>query len=588
MKKKETLHIYTRVSTRIQEDDGTSLDTQREYGIKKAQELGMHYEVHNEGSQSSKYEDLHNRPVLEQLEKDILNGLVKHLFVIDNDRLSRNKMVHHRINYALEKHSAVLYTRNGQFNLDNEDQVLYKSFEDIFSQHENIKRTNRSRIGKIKKTKEQNTWIGGHPPFGYKLVDKKLVTHPVESNWVRRMFEWYYDGKSVMWIKSQLDTNGVRARRGGLFTDGSINKLLQNTHPIGYYKWTDKKSGETIPCSCPSIIDETIWKECQVRRKKEYARKGQNNRTKQFYLLRNLLVCEECGSQMSGRIYKPANNYLYFCPSKTRNWKKGALAEDKKWKRGKVGEHGCTMVRSLNIPITDKFVWNTVMDTISNSSILKENFKNEVLQSKYKGDAENERLISNQKKRTQRLEKELKQVRSSLSQVEAKNELGEYEEEEIYVGIKSILVEKLNKVKDDIEQTRIRTKELGNQKKWLDWVEKYGDHLRLKGDLSKEDKQKFLLNTVEEIGVSLDKETNDHHLTINFRMGLVTDGIQYADETSKSGGYELIEGDKQRDMVISKDQVHQMHQSARVSKKKADGSLLDQVTIYPRNSVTVE
>ncbi|MEE1558530.1 MAG: hypothetical protein V1245_03905, partial [Arenicellales bacterium] len=145
------------------------------------------------------------------------------------------------------------------------------------------------------------------------------------------------------------------------------------------------------------------------------------------------------------------------------------------------------------------------------------------------------------------------------------------------------------KVKEDaLEQTRIRTKELGNQKKWLDWVEKYGDHLRLKGDLSKEDKQKFLLNTVEEIGVSLDKETNDHHLNINFRMGLVGDRIEYADETNKSGGYELIEGDKQRDMVISKDQVHQMHQSARVSKKKADGSLLDQVTIYPRNSVTVE
>ena len=33
----ETLHIYTRVSTRIQED-GTSLDTQRDLGKKKAKE----------------------------------------------------------------------------------------------------------------------------------------------------------------------------------------------------------------------------------------------------------------------------------------------------------------------------------------------------------------------------------------------------------------------------------------------------------------------------------------------------------------------------------------------------------------------
>ena len=33
------------------------------------------------------------------------------------------------------------------------------------------------------------------------------------------------------------------------------------------------------------------------------------------------------------------------------------------------------MFRFLNIPITDKFVWDLVIDTVSNSSILKERFK---------------------------------------------------------------------------------------------------------------------------------------------------------------------------------------------------------------------
>jgi hypothetical protein len=60
--------------------------------------------------------------------------------------------------------------------------------------------------------------------------------------------------------------------------------------------------------------------------------------------------------------------------------------QDQKWKRGKVGEHGCTMVRSLNIPITDKFVWDLVVDTVSNSSMLKEGFKNEILKSKYESE----------------------------------------------------------------------------------------------------------------------------------------------------------------------------------------------------------
>ena len=47
---KTTLHIYTRVSTVVQETDGTSLDTQQELGIKKAKELGFKPKVWNEGA----------------------------------------------------------------------------------------------------------------------------------------------------------------------------------------------------------------------------------------------------------------------------------------------------------------------------------------------------------------------------------------------------------------------------------------------------------------------------------------------------------------------------------------------------------
>ena len=36
-----TLHIYTRVSTAAQADEGMSLETQRELGIKRAKELGF-------------------------------------------------------------------------------------------------------------------------------------------------------------------------------------------------------------------------------------------------------------------------------------------------------------------------------------------------------------------------------------------------------------------------------------------------------------------------------------------------------------------------------------------------------------------
>ena len=130
---------------------------------------------------------------------------------------------------------------------------------------------------------------------------------------------------------------------------------------------------------------------------------------------------------------------------------------------------------------------------------------------------------------------------------------------------KSNLVSELKKVKDDIEQTRITIKELGNQKKWLDWVEKYGDQLRLKNGMSEEDKKEYLHGLVERIGVRLDKETNDHHLTINFQMGLVGERIEYVDQGHKSDGYEVIEGDKGADVMISYEQVQKTHKDRRIS-----------------------
>jgi DNA invertase Pin-like site-specific DNA recombinase len=558
---KETLHTYTRVSTRVQDDEGTSLATQKELGVSKSKELGMKHKVWNEGAASSHHEDLVNRPILVQLLSEIENGAVKHLFVFNNDRLSRNEDTQFVIKSALTKNDVVLYTKDGRFDLNNPQDKLFKSLLDGIAEYDNALRAERSRLGKINKVR-QGFWYGAPPPYGYEIVEGKLKPHPVESKWVKKMFRWFNDGKQIIWIKSQLDKEGVVARRGKLFTTGSINVLLKNTHHIGYYDWTDKKSGETINCSCPAIVDETVWNDVQRRREQIYARKGQNNRTKRFYLLRNLMFCGECGSQMSGRIHDARNENLYFCPNKTRNWVKGARPKNQKWKRGKVGEYGCSMVRSLNIPITDEFVWNTVMDTVSNSSILKEGFKDEILKSKFAGDVETERDLRNQKTKSNRLKKDLQQVQSSIADVETNNLLKRYDDA-VYAQIKSNLDAELKSKKDEIEQTRLRIKELGNQKRWLDWVEKYADQIGALDEFTNEDKKEYLEGILDRIEVRLDKETNDHELEIIFQMGLVGDGIEYVDADDKSAGYDLVEGATDASIVIQYDATQDRHKETR-------------------------
>ena len=535
----ETLHIYTRVSSASQED-GTSLETQKELGIKKSKELGMKHQLWNEGAASSHHEDLLNRPKMIELLQEIESGNLKHLFVYNNDRLSRNDQTQFIIKNAIMKNGVMLYTKDGTYDLNNPTDKLMKSLLDGVAEYDNAIRAERSRMGKLNKVRNGG-WYGAPPPYGYEIVDGKLSIHPEESKTVKKIYKWFNDGKPIADIKRLLDKEGITARRGGLFNTGSINRLMQNTHHIGYYTYTDKKSGETVSVVCPPLVDETLWNRVQERRQKIFDRKGQNNRTKRFYLLRNLMYCGECGSQMSGRIHEIRNERLYFCPNKMRNWKKSKPTQDTKYKRGQVGDYGCDMNRSLNIPITDEFVWKSVVKTVAKSSTLKEGFKTEVLQSKFATDEEIKSELKNQKTKSQRLRGELGRIQSSIADVETNNLLQKYDAE-VYSKIITNLNEESVKKKDEIEQTRLRILELGKEQKWLDWLEKYADKVDELVDYTDQEKKEYLEGIVDRIDVRLDKLTNDHHLDVVFRLRLVDDGIQYLDENNKSAGYEIIQG----------------------------------------------
>ena len=88
---KDTLHIYTRVSTGVQEEKGTSLSSQKEGGISYSNKHGFKYKVWNEGSQSSSKDDLDNGPVLTQLLHEVDEGNIKHIYVYNPERLSHNQ-----------------------------------------------------------------------------------------------------------------------------------------------------------------------------------------------------------------------------------------------------------------------------------------------------------------------------------------------------------------------------------------------------------------------------------------------------------------------------------------------------------------
>lgn len=243
IKTDQILHIYTRVSTVAQADHGTSLQTQLDLGKKKARQLGMGYKHWDEGGKSSNHEEISVRPVLAELVMKIREGEVKHLYVYDQSRISRTDIVATTVRYECQRQNVTLYTKDGNFDLSNPQEMLLKKMLDGIAEFDNAVRAERTRLGKINRVKG-GFWHGGPPPYGYKLVDKKLVVDKNEAAWVKRIYQDSAKGLSTLDVKKLLDSKGVLPRRrAGSWSIGSIQALIKNTHYKGSYDYLDKKSG---------------------------------------------------------------------------------------------------------------------------------------------------------------------------------------------------------------------------------------------------------------------------------------------------------------------------------------------------------
>lgn len=134
---------------------------------------------------------------------------------------------------------------------------------------------------------------------------------------------------------------------------------------------TDKLSGQTIRIVCPTVISPTLVNEVRTLQKKRSQILTNEPNLKKFYLLRELLFCDHCGTWFSGRIYQKTNRSVYYCPRKERNFVyRGDPKKDKK----------CENSRYLKIEETDTLVWDAVTNVLSQPHLYKEEVKKEVLQ----------------------------------------------------------------------------------------------------------------------------------------------------------------------------------------------------------------
>ncbi len=160
---------------------------------------------------------------------------------------------------------------------------------------------------------------GGQASFGYQWEGKEFTINEKEAPVRKLIYELFIKHKRKKTTADQLNKMGYRTRNGSEFSDTTISRLLRDTTAKGerranYTKstgegkmWVHKPQSEWVVTSCPAIISDELWNECnQILDDQE--KKRQPPGPKAVHLLSGFVHCT-CGNKM----YVFHNNSVYTC-----------------------------------------------------------------------------------------------------------------------------------------------------------------------------------------------------------------------------------------------------------------------------------
>ena len=526
-----TLGCYRRVSSTIQMTEGDSLSTQLEIGrgvfkrLKKTKVVSK-FKDYNEGAKSSSKDDFTNRPILNKLLLDIEEGKIKHLFVYDTDRLSRNENTWFVIRQRIKENNVKLYTRTGELDLNDPTDAFLTGILGFVNQYTNEQRKIRSQIGRENRIR-QGQFTGGAPNFGYATVNKRYAINKEESRWVKKMFNLVEKGGSIKDVKTLFDTNGVKPRRSKLWNIATIQSMVQNRIYIGDHAW------KGIKVSTPPIIMQSQFDRVQKLYGKE---RWRNHYQVNEYLLTPLLECGHCGSKLNGQINKARGSKLYICPAKQNSWRGSKVKQ-------------CTSSKNINITRTDGMVWETILTTVGSSNYMKEKFKKDILMQKETRTNTFDGEIKGLDKQIKIKRALLGQTLDSISVLEVER-LQERMEIEVYQLTKDRLVQERDEIRRTILGLEDDISIKNQEKKWIDWIGRYGLDMDKRESYSFKEKKEYCKQVVDKIVVKQTEDKKGHSLDIKFSQPIVNDRLKYNDPKDKRKGYEVLTGKKNKDVYL--------------------------------------
>ena len=334
--------IYVRVSTEMQVD-GYSLDGQRNILKIYAEREGMIIiDTYEDAGKSGK--SIEGRPAFQKMINDIENGLaIDYILVYKLSRFGRNTTdVLNSLELIQQYDVNLISVEDGIDSSQSSGKLLISLLSSVSEiERENI--IEQTMNGRREKAR-QGEWNGGFAPYGYDLINGKLIINENEAEVIRMIFDLFANTNyGIDKICKELNHQGIKkvVRQNGTLDRWSrtiVTKILDNPVYVGKiafgrrskekikgtkndYHMVPQKEYIVAEGKHEAIISEELWNKVQEKRE-ETGRKiyqsiiGQQR----VHLLSGILKCPKCGGPMYANkychkykngIYK--ERYYYYC-----------------------------------------------------------------------------------------------------------------------------------------------------------------------------------------------------------------------------------------------------------------------------------
>lgn len=367
--------LYARVSTKGQEEGGTSLKTQLDHCRKAAQQRS--YTVVREISDGYTGATL-ARPGMTEVRDMVRHGLADVVLAYAVDRLGRDDADLAILGREFERRRVkldfVVMPNTGSrefFYLFGFARMLAEA-----ERHDILERTQR---GKREILASGNVLPTGHPPYGfaYRKGPAKhechLIPVPDELEHVLAMYRWLIEEHiSLEQIAQRLNARGIPTHtRRGRWTPTTVRRIIANPVYAGtfYYYRTDQSKDPDEKRQCvarpreewlavpiePVIDDATFQRaQAQLTRNKQLAKR----RTKADYQLRGMVICGTCGHAMRGKTHR--GQQFYLCSSRAVTQRHLPLAER------------CPNKHLYPAALIDQLIWEQVMMAVNDPTLVED------------------------------------------------------------------------------------------------------------------------------------------------------------------------------------------------------------------------